>query len=205
MDEIEKKSLKSFFLSNKKILIIFFTIIILIGVFFWWSQNLNIKEKYKNSEEFIGAKVLLSQNNKAKSLEVLKKIIFQNDEVYSPLSLFLIIDKDLETNKKNVIKYFDQVLSIKSLEKEDRNLLKLKKAIYISEDAQEKDLLNLLNPILNSNSVWKYQSLKFIGDYYFDKKEYNKAKQYYSDILMLDGTNNDINEISRKIKIINNG
>ena len=62
-----------------------------------------------------------------------------------------------------------------------------------------------MNPILNSNSVWKYQSLKFIGDYYFDKKEYNKAKQYYSDILMLDGTNNDINEISRKIKIINNG
>ena len=156
MNEIEKKSLKSFFLSNKKILIIFCTTIILIGVYFWWSQNLNIKEKYKNSEDFIGAKVLLSQNNKVKSLEVLKKIILQNDEVYSPLSLFLIIDKDLETNKKNVIKYFDQVLSIKSLEKEDRNLLKLKKAIYISEDAKENDLLNLLNPILNSKSVWKY-------------------------------------------------
>ena len=205
MNEIEKKSLKSFFLSNKKILIIFCTTIILIGVYFWWSQNLNIKEKYKNSEDFIGAKVLLSQNNKVKSLEVLKKIILQNDEVYSPLSLFLIIDKDLETNKKNVIKYFDQVLSIKSLEKEDRNLLKLKKAIYISEDAKENDLLNLLNPILNSKSVWKYQSLKFIGDYYFDKKEYNKAKQYYSDILMLENANNDIKDINRKIKIINNG
>ena len=204
MNEIEKKSLKSFFLSNKKILIIFCTTIILIGVYFWWSQNLNIKEKYKNSEDFIGAKVLLSQNNKVKSLEVLKKIILQNDEVYSPLSLFLIIDKDLETNKKNVIKYFDQVLSIKSLEKEDRNLLKLKKAIYISEDAKENDLLNLLNPILNSKSVWKYQSLKFIGDYYFDKKEYNKAKQYYSDILMLENANNDIKDINRKIKIINN-
>ena len=84
MDEIEKKSLKSFFLSNKKVLIIFFSIIILIGVFFWWSENLNIKEKYKNSEDFIEAKVLLSQDNKAKSLEVLKKIIQQNDEVYSP-------------------------------------------------------------------------------------------------------------------------
>ncbi len=205
MDEIEQKSLKSFFLSNKKVLIIFCSITILIGVFFWWSENLNIREKYKNSEDFIGAKVLLSQGNKVKSLEVLKKIIQQNDEVYSPLSLFLIIDRDLEANKKNVIKYFDQVLSIKSLEKEDRNLLKLKKAIYISEDAKENDLLNLLNPILNSNSVWKYQSLKFIGDYYFDKKDYNKAKQYYSDILMLDNTNNDIKDINRKIKIINNG
>ena len=205
MDEIEKKSLKSFFLTNKKVLIIFCSIIILIGVFFWWSENLNIRQKYKNSEDFIGAKVLLSQDNKTKSLEVLKKIIQQNDEVYSPLSLFLIIDRELEANKKDVIKYFDQVLSIKSLEKEDRNLLKLKKAIYISEDAEENDLLNLLNPILNSNSVWKYQSLKFIGDYYFDKKEHNKAKQYYSDILMLDNTNNDIRDINRKLKIINNG
>ena len=205
MNEIEKKSLKSFFLSNKKVLFIFFSIILLIGVFFWWSENSNIKEKYKNSEDFIGAKVLLSQDNKTKSLEVLKKIIQQNDKVYSPLSLFLIIDRDLEPNKKEVIKYFDQVLSIKKLEKEDRNLLRLKKAIYISEDAVEKDLLNLLNPILNSNSVWKYQSLKFIGDYYFDKKEYNKAKQYYSDILMLDNTNNDIRDINKKIKIINNG
>ena len=205
MNEIENKSLKSFFFANKKVLIILCSIIIFIGVFFWWYQNLNVKEKYKNSENFISAKVLLSQDNKVKSLEVLKKIILQNDEIYSPLSLFLIIDKDLETNEKDVIKYFDQVLSIKNLEKEDRNLLKLKKAIYISEDAEENDLLNLLNPILNSNSVWKYQSLKFIGDYYFDKKEYNKAKQYYTDILMLENANNDIKDINRKIKIINNG
>ena len=70
-----------------------------------------------------------------------------------------------------LLKYFDQVISIKSLEKEDRNLLKLKKAIYISEGhAEENDLLNLLNPILNSDSVWKYQSLKFLGDYYLIKK-----------------------------------
>ena len=34
MDEIEKKSLKVFFLSNKKVLIILCSIIILIGVFF---------------------------------------------------------------------------------------------------------------------------------------------------------------------------
>ena len=106
MNEIENKSLKSFFLSNKKILIILCSIIIFIGVFFWWYQNLNVKEKYKNSEDFISAKVLLSQDNKVKSLEVLKKIILQNDEVYSPLSLFLIIDKDLETNKKRCYKIF---------------------------------------------------------------------------------------------------
>ncbi len=204
MNEIENKSLKSFFFANKKVLIILCSIIIFIGVFFWWYQNLNVKEKYKNSENFISAKVLLSQDNKVKSLEVLKKIILQNDEIYSPLSLFLIIDKDLEKNKDNIAKYFDQIISIKNLENEDKNLIKLKKAIFISERADEADLISLLNPVLNSDSVWRYQSLKFLGDYYFSKKEFNKAKQYYSDILTLNNSNNDLSDINRKIKIINN-
>ena len=118
-------------------------------------------------------------------MEVLKKIISTNDEVYSPLSLFIIIDRNLEENRENILKYFDQVISINSLEKEDLNLLKLKKAIYISDSADETDLLKMLNPILNSESVWKYKSLKLLGDYYFNKKEYSKAKQYYSMILKL--------------------
>ena len=95
-----------------------------------------------------------------KSLEVLKNIISTNDEVYSQLSLFVIIDRNLQENRENVLKYFDQIISINSLEKEDLNLLKLKKAIYISDSADENDLLEVLNPILNSNSVWKFQSFK---------------------------------------------
>ena len=114
-------------------------------------------------------------------------------------SLFL-----LETNKDNITKYFDQIISIKNLENEDKNLIKLKKAIFISERADEGDLISLLSPVLNSDSVWRYQSLKFLGDYYFSKKEFNKAKQYYSDILVLNNPNNDLRDINRKIKIINN-
>ena len=44
----------------------------------------------------------------------------------------------------------------------------------------------------------------YVGDYYFSKKEFNKAKQYYSDILTLNNSNNDLSDINRKIKIINN-
>ena len=179
-------------------------ILLLAAVFFWWSDSASKKERYKNSEDFINAKVHISQNKDLKSLEILKDIIDRKDKVYSTLSLFLIIDKDLEKNKDNVSKYFDQILSIKNLDQEDKNLIKLKKAIFISEEAEESDLLSLLNPILNSDSVWKYQSLKFLGDYYFSKKEFNKAKQYYSDILVLNNPNNDLRDINRKIKIINN-
>ena len=204
MEDIEKKSLKNLILSNRKILISFGFILLILAVFLWWSDSNAKKERYKNSEDFINAKVYLSQNNDQKSLEILKNIIDRKDKVYSPLSLFLIIDKDLETNKDNITKYFDQIISIKNLENEDKNLIKLKKAIFISERADEGDLISLLSPVLNSDSVWRYQSLKFLGDYYFSKKEFNKAKQYYSDILTLNNSNNDLSDINRKIKIINN-
>ena len=204
MENIENKSLKSFILSNKKILTSFIGILFFLIIFFWWTDNNSKKERYKNSEDFISAKVLLSQQKEKKSLEILKKIISKNDEVYSPLSLFVIIDKDLEKSREKILKYFDQIISIKGLDKEDLNLLKLKKAIFIAENTDEKNLLELLNPILNSDSVWRYESLKLLGDYYFDKNEYKKAKQYYSDILKSENSNMNRNEISRKINIIEN-
>ena len=204
MENTENKSLKSFFLSNKKKLFLLIGVIFFSLIYFWWADHTKKKDRYKNSEDFIAAKIFLSNNENQKSLEVLKKIISTNDEVYSPLSLFMIIDRNLEENRENVLKYFDQIISINSLEKEDLNLLKLKKAIYISDSADETDLLKMLNPILNSESVWKYKSLKLLGDYYFNKKEYIKAKQYYSMILTLEDPSVDLSDINRKIKIIEN-
>ena len=204
MENIENKSFKNYILSNKKKLLLLAGVIVLSLIYFWWADNEKKKDRYKNSEDFISAKVFLSKNENGKSLEILRNIISTNDEVYSPLSLFLIIDRNLDENRENVLKYFDQIISINSLEKEDLNLLKLKKAIYISDSADENDLLEVLNPILNSNSVWKYKSLKLLGDYYFNKKEYIKAKQYYSDILNLEDQSIDLTETNRKLKIIKN-
>ena len=204
MENIENKSFKNYILSNKKKLLLLAGVIFLSLIYFWWADNIKKKDRYKNSEDFISAKIFLSKNENEKSLEILKNIISTNDEVYSPLSLFLIIDRNLDENRENVLKYFDQIISINSLEKEDLNLLKLKKAIYISDSADENDLLEVLNPILNSNSVWKYKSLKLLGDYYFNKKEYIKAKQYYSDILNLEDQSIDLTETNRKLKIIKN-
>ena len=204
MENIENKSFKNYILNNKKKLSLLAGAIFLSLIYFWWADNTKKKDRDKNSEDFISAKVFLSKNENEKSLEILKNIISTNDEVYSPLSLFLIIDRNLDENRENILKYFDQIISINSLEKEDLNLLKLKKAIYISDIADEKDLLEMLNPILNSDSVWKYKSLKLLGDYYFNKKEYIKAKQYYSKILTLEDPSVNLSDINRKIKIIEN-
>ena len=89
---------------------------------------------------------------------------------------------------------------ISDLAKEDTNLIKLKKAIFISSYGKEDKLLELLNPIINSDSVWKVQATKFMGDYYFSRKEFVKADQFYSKLINLEGENIDKNEINRKIQ-----
>ena len=202
---IKKKGFKDYFNTYKKTIIILSFILVLIGGIVLWFDNTQKNKRLKVSENFIEAKILLAQEENLKSLDYLKSIILQKDKVYSPLSLFLIIDNNLEKNKEVIIQYFDELLSINPLEDEDINLLRLKKAIYISNSAKEQNMLDLLNPIINSNSVWKFQSLKFLGDYYFSLKQFKKAEQYYRILLETDDNNIDKNEIERKVKIINNG
>ena len=203
-ENLEKKNFIDLLRSNTKLLSAILIILILTGSFFLWLDYSSKNQRVKISEEFISAKVFLNNKNLTSSLGILKKIINKKDKIYSPLSLFLIIDNDLESDKTLVLKYFDTVLSIGGQEKEDLNLLKLKKAYFISENSKEKDLLDLLNPIINSKSVWRIQSIKFLGDYYFSLKEFKKAGQYYSILLAEENLNIDISEIERKMKIIKN-
>ena len=63
-----------------------------------------------------------------------------------------------------------KIIKIKGLEKENKNLIKIKKALFLIEkNANEQKILNELNPIINSNSIWKKESIEIIGDYFFIK------------------------------------
>ena len=201
----QKRGFRDFVKSKKKSLISLCILFLFFGFAFLWLDYSGKNKRIKISENFIEAKILLTENNPSKSTEILKDIIMEQDKVYSPLSLFLILDQNLEENKEIILGYFDKVLSIGSLKNEDLNLLRLKKAIFISNTSKEQDMLDLLNPIINSNSVWKSQSLKFLADYYFSLKQFKKAEQYYS--LLLDSGDDSINqnEIKRKMKLIKNG
>ena len=196
----EKKNIQNLIKDNLKIILsFFFTVIIVLIVYYWFNQ---VSENKKNelSESFIDAKILLTKKKQDKALNILEKIIKKKDNTYSVLSLYLIIDNDLEKDNNKILNYFDDILSIRSLAKEDKNLIGLKKGIFISNFGNEQDILNVLNPIINSNSVWKIQATKFLGDYYFSLNENNKANQYYSILLLLDDPNIDKREIKMKIQ-----
>ena len=187
----------------KLLLSLLILLFVIIGILLWFDHS-NKSKREKISEDFIQAKILLENQQNIKAHNVLKNIIEKKDNIYSPLSLFLIIEKNLETDKATITNYFDKILDIGSIEKEDLNLLRLKKAIFISENSKEEDMLELLNPIINSDSVWKIQSIKFLGDYYFSLKQFNKAKQYYLILISDNNIRLDKNEIKRKLNIIGN-
>ena len=198
----EKVKLIDLLKKNFKLLLSLLILLFVIISILLWFDHSNKSKREKISEDFIQAKILLENQQNIKAHNVLKNIIEKKDNIYSSLSLFLIIEKNLETDKATITNYFDEILDIGSIEKEDLNLLKLKKAIFISENSKEEDMLELLNPIINSDSVWKIQSIKFLGDYYFSLKQFNKAKQYYLILISNNDIGMDKNEIKRKLNII---
>lgn len=142
------------FKEKKKYLmmIIFLLIIISSGFsyFKYYQKNFNIKI----SEEYIEAGIYLSQKNEEDSKKIFKKIIEKKHYFYSALALNSIIENDLEESEVEIIRLFEIVeKSVK--EKEQKNLIKFKKALYYLKKLKVKEGNKLLNEIIDENSIWK--------------------------------------------------
>ncbi len=139
---------------NKNILltILTLTIFIVIGV-----NYLNYYQKSKNekiSEKFVQAGIYLSLDKKEESKNIYEEIIISKNKFYSLLALNNIIDNDLEKNNEEVLKLFDIVENTK-IDKEQKNLVKLKKALYLIKISKDIEGKKLLNEIISDNSIWK--------------------------------------------------
>ena len=170
----------NFIRSNSKIFIYSLALIFITLLIFFWYINNKEKNKTTISDNYIKAQSFLKNEKKDDAKKILLDIVEKNNSPYSSLALFLIIENNLIENKSKVLTYFDKVINNSNLQKEDLNLIKFKKAVYISDLKNEQDMIKLLNPIINSNSVWKNHVLKFLGDFYASNNQNQKANQYYS-------------------------
>ena len=184
-DVTKKSKLKKFYEANK--ILIFSAILILIIVIASVSFYSETKEKKKIllSDNYLTAKVYLENGDKNKAKSVLKTVIFSNDSTYSTLSLFLILNENLIVDQDELSNLFDQVLENNKFEKEIKNLIIFKKALFQSNFVSELELLEAVKPLINTETVWKPHALLLLGDYFASKKEYLKAKEFYIQILSL--------------------
>ena len=184
--------IKNFFVNNKKKIIsgIIILIIIIAGVFSY-DKYLNNKKK-DISDSYNSIIIDYSEKTKEKTASSLIEIINKKDPTYSPLSLYFIIDNNLVSDQSIINSLFDILINDTSLDSEINNLIIYKKALYNADNAQESDLLNMLNPLINSKSVWKSHSLYLMAEYFYANNQKQKAKEFFNQIIALENSNPDI-------------
>jgi hypothetical protein len=189
-----KSTLFNFYKKNKTLLIslILSIIIFVFSVIFY----LEIKEnkKISISEDFIDAKIYIKKNQNEKALGILNNIIRSKDPTYSILSLFLMLDKNLINKNDKKFNLFDTVLDNNNIDEEIKNLVIFKKAIFYSNFTDEKNILELTRPLINTSSIWQPHALQLLGDFFINRNENLKAKEFYLKILSLKNINNQFYE-----------
>lgn len=186
------EKIRSFFVKNKKSLVI--TLLIIVGIFLGYFAYAEYREnqRLKISDQYNSILVQYSAENKEKSQNALVNLIYKNDPTYSPLSLYFIIDNKLITEKSKINDLFDNIIQKTSLDKEIQNLIIYKKALYNADSSQENELLEILKPIINSDSIWKSQSLYLLAEYFYSKGEKQKSKEFFNQIISLENANQDL-------------
>ena len=186
------EKIKNFFINNKNKLI-FGIIILLVGIVGVYSfDKYQINKKQRVSDTFNLVTIEYSENNKEKTTTKLIEIINEKDPTYSPLSLYFIIDNELISDQKQINELFDILIDQTSLDDEIKNLVIYKKALFNADQSSEGDLLNLLNPLINSKSVWKSHALYLMAEYFYAKDQNQKAKEFFNQIISLENPNPDI-------------
>ena len=73
-----------------------------------------------------------------------------------------------------------------------------KKALFNADQANEGELLSILNPLINSKSVWKSHALYLMAEYFYSKDQKQKSKEFFNQIIDLENSNSDIKRQAEK-------
>ena len=192
------EKIKKFFINYKKLLISILVLVITLLISYFIFEEFNEKKKLKISDQYNQIVTEYSKDNKQITSNALVELVNKKDPTYSPLSLYFIIDNQLIIEKSKVNKLFDIVIEDVSLQKEIKNLIIYKKALYNADDIGENELLKILNPIINSESVWKSHALYLIAEYFFHKGEKQKSIEFFNQIISLENANQELKIESQK-------
>ena len=196
--ETRNEKIKNFFIKNKKKIIILISVIILVIFGYFIYEDLNKKSKIKLANRYNIAKVNFISGNKAMVVNELVSIVHEKNRTYSPLALYFLIDNNIIDDNKKINELFDTVINEASLEKEIKNLLIYKKALFNSDFESENNLLTILKPIINSNSIWKSHALYLMAEYFYFKNEKQKSKDFFDQIITLENVNPKIKREAQK-------
>ena len=190
--------IKNFFINNKKKLIITISIISVIIIGYLSFENSKEKNKIKLANQYNLALIDLNPENKQKTIDEMVNVVKSNDATYSPLALYHLLDNNLLENNDEINTLFNELIEKTNLDNEIRNLIIYKKALFNSDFVSENELLKILNPVINSESIWKSHALYLMAEFFYSKDEKQKAKEFFKQILVLPNASSTIKAESQK-------
>ena len=186
------EKIKNFFIDNKRSLISLLIVFIIVVISFYSYQIYKDKHKEQISNRYNNAIIEYKSNNSLITAKSLKEIKKDKDSTYSPLALYFIIDNNLIEDKNEINDLFNILIEKTSLETEIKNLIILKKGLFNADQTNEIELLNILNPLINSDSVWKSHALYLLGEFFYSKGEVEKSKDFFEKIILIKNPNPEI-------------
>ena len=184
--------IKNFFINNKKRIIILISILILLIISYFAFDEIKKRNELKIANQYNNNKINFFSGKKSNVEKEMIEIVQAKDKTYSPLALYFLVDNKIVNSNEKINNLFDNVIDNKRLDKEIRNLIIYKKALYNADFETENKLLKILNPIINSNSIWKSHALYLLGEYFLSKNEKQKSKEFFEKILILKNSNTKI-------------
>ena len=194
----KSEKIKKFLISNKKKITIGISIFLSTTIGYLSLEEVKKRNKIILANKFNSAITNFDKEKKETTIRELKAIVNKNDITYSPLALYFLLDNNLIENTEEINRLFDKIINETHLEKEIKNLIIYKKALFNADLINENDLIKILNPIINSESIWKSHALYLIAEYFYSKNENQKAKEFFNQIMLLANANQDIKLKSQK-------
>tara|TARA_B100000963_G_C22621951_1_gene670394 strand:+ start:125 stop:769 length:645 start_codon:yes stop_codon:yes gene_type:complete len=187
-----KEKVKNFFFNNKKKISIFLIAVVLIVISFFGYGEFKDYQREKVSNLFYSTTINFDEKKKEETTNKLIEIIRLKDSTYSPLSLYFILDNNLISARGKINELFDMLIDKTSLDKEIKNLIIYKKGLYNADKVSENELLEILNPIIKSDSVWSSHALYLLAEYFYSKNQKQKSKDFFNQIINSKKSNPEI-------------
>lgn len=189
--------IKNFFKKNFKKLLFIISIFLLILLSFFIYESLKKNKRYTLAKKYND--IIINNKNYTSPyiIENLKFIIDKKDKVYSPLALYYLLDNNYINSQNDINLLFDKIISIKQ-SNEKKHLIIFKKALFNLDNFTENQMLETLSPVINSDSVWKAHGLLLMAEFYLDKKEFIKSKEFFTKVGEIENLNQSIKQDVQK-------
>ena len=194
----KNQKIKDFLVKFRKHLISIFIVIILLIFSYFIYGDFQKKNKIKIADKYSQLAIDYHSGVKSNIKKDLIEIVKEKDKTYSPLSLYFLLDNGIITEKNEINELFDIIINEINLEKEIKNLVIYKKALFNFEFETENNLIKILSPIINSESIWKPHALYLMAEYFYYKNEKKKSREFFEKIIALEKNNLSIKKEAQR-------